>query len=130
MFGIGDAISAGLKVIDKFIPDPKAKIEAEKALRDSLMAWDKMQADINVEEAKHSSIFVSGWRPFFGWIGGIAFAWQYLCIPMITFVCVAIGKPLPPLPAFDFGAMEYLVYGILGIAGARTFEKVKGVARK
>ena len=28
MFGIGDAVTAGLKIIDKFIPDPKAKADA------------------------------------------------------------------------------------------------------
>ena len=28
MFGIGDAVTAGLQIIDKFIPDPKAKADA------------------------------------------------------------------------------------------------------
>ena len=29
MFGVDDAIAAGLKVLDKFIPDPEAKAKAE-----------------------------------------------------------------------------------------------------
>ena len=49
-FGIDDAIAAGLKIIDKFIPDPEAKIKAEQELRDTQkdMLIANLQAD-NVE---------------------------------------------------------------------------------
>ena len=61
-FGIDDAIAAGMKVLDKFIPDPEAKAKAETALRDSLLSWDKAQSDVNAVEAANASVFVSGWR--------------------------------------------------------------------
>lgn len=35
MFGLDDAIAAGLKIIDKFVPDPEAKAKAEQELRNT-----------------------------------------------------------------------------------------------
>ena len=65
-FGIDDAIAAGLKVLNKFVPDPEAREKAEVELRNSLQAWDKGQTDVNAVEAANPSVFVSGWRPFIG----------------------------------------------------------------
>ena len=127
-FGIGDAVAAGLKVIDKFIPDPQEKIKAEEALRRDLQAWDKGQTDINIEEAKHSSIFVSGWRPALGWTCTFAFAFIYVFGPLVTWISTMAGNPIP-LPSFNVEALMGLTLGMLGLGGLRTFEKVKGVAR-
>jgi hypothetical protein len=127
-FGIGDAVAAGLKVIDKFIPDPEAKVKAEKELRDSLQAWDKMQADVNLEEAKHSSLFVAGWRPALGWTCAFAFAFIYVLGPLVTWLSTMAGNPIP-LPSFNIEALMGLTLGMLGLGGLRTFEKVKGVSR-
>lgn len=127
-FGIGEAVAAGLKVIDKFVPDPEAKVKAEAELRSSLMSWDKLQTDINVEEAKHESIFVSGWRPSLGWTCAFAFAFIYVVGPLITWVSTMFGNPIP-LPSFNVEALMGLTFGMLGLGGLRTYEKVKGVAR-
>jgi Holin of 3TMs, for gene-transfer release len=127
-FGIGDAVAAGLKVIDKFIPDPEAKVKAEKELRESLQSWDKMQADVNLEEAKHNSLFVAGWRPALGWTCAFAFAFIYVLGPLITWLSTMAGNPIP-LPSFNIEALMGLTLGMLGLGGLRTFEKVKGVSR-
>ena len=70
-FGIDDAVAAGLKVLDKFVPDPNAKAQYEADLRESLKGWDQQQADTNTAEAQNSNLFVSGWRPAIGWVGAI-----------------------------------------------------------
>ena len=49
-FGIDDAIAAGLKIVDKFIPDPAAKMKAELELRKDLAGWDKAQMEVNKAE--------------------------------------------------------------------------------
>ena len=67
-FGIDDAIAAGLKVLDKFVPDPNAKAQYEAELRDALRQWDQQQSDTNTAEASNPNMFVSGWRPAIGWI--------------------------------------------------------------
>jgi hypothetical protein len=72
-FGVDDIISTGLKIIDKFIPDPAAKLKAQQELQS--MAHNELmliagiegdairgQLDVNREEAASRSIFVSGWR--------------------------------------------------------------------
>jgi hypothetical protein len=49
MFGIDDIVSAGLKIIDKVIPDPAAKaqaqLELQKLAQDGKLA--ELQADMN-----------------------------------------------------------------------------------
>ena len=121
-FGIDDAIAAGLKVLDKFIPDPAAKAQAEADLRNSLMQWDKAQTDVNAVEAANPNVFVSGWRPCIGWIGALGLAYQYFIRPL------AIGFGLGAFPALDGSLME-LVIGLLGFGGMRSWEKYKGLAK-
>jgi hypothetical protein len=128
MFGIDDAVAAGLKVLDKFIPDPAVKQAAEAELRASLQAWDKMQTDVNKAEAENASLFVAGWRPAIGWSCAFAFGFIYVAAPMIAWLGSIAGFALPQ-PKFDVDALMSLTFGMLGMAGFRTFEKVKGVAR-
>ena len=122
-FGIDDAIAAALKVLHKFVPDPEAKAKAESELRDSLQAWDKNQTDVNAVEAANPSLFVSGWRPAIGWIGAIGLFYAYVGRP------IAIGCGVTGLPMLDNNLYE-LVLAMLGLGGLRTYEKIKGVARK
>jgi hypothetical protein len=59
-FGIDDAIAAGLKIADKFIPDPAAKAKFESELRADLLKWDGSQTAVNQAEAANPSMFVAG----------------------------------------------------------------------
>jgi len=122
-FGIDDAISAGLQIVNKFIPDPNQRQEAEAALRQSLQSWDEQQANVDQAEASNPSLFVSGWRPAIGWIGAAGLAYQYVVRP------IAVGFGYGNLPVLDSSLME-LVMAMLGMAGLRTYEKIQGVARK
>ena len=128
MFGIDDAIGAGLKILDKFIPDPEAKAKAAGELRDSLQSWDKMQTDINKTEAAHRSIFVAGWRPFVGWTCGSAFCMHFVLFPLMNFVMGFLGKPMVTID-FDIQTLMTVLMGLLGMGGLRTFEKLKGVTK-
>lgn len=128
-FGIGDAVATGLKVIDKFVPDPAAKARAEAELRADLMAQDKAQLDVNRAEAETSSLFIGGWRPAIGWVCAAAVAYTYLLVPLGMWVSFLIGKPIVKPPALD-GALWELMFAMLGLGGLRTFEKIKGVAAK
>ena len=127
-FGIDDAIAAGMKVLDKFIPDPEAKAKAETALRDSLLSWDKAQSEVNAVEAANASVFVSGWRPFIGWCCGLALAYQFVAAPILVWVALSLGFH-PPIPPKLDDTLWQLVFAMLGMGGLRTLEKLKGVAR-
>ena len=128
VFGLDDAIAAGLKVLDKFIPDPEAKAKAEGELRDALLGWDNHQTDVNRAEAQSTSLFVAGWRPFIGWTCGAAFAYHYVVQPLLVFLAALDGMPLA-LPNFSMDSLMTILLGMLGLGGLRTYEKFKGVAR-
>lgn len=128
-FGIDDAIATGLKILDKFVPDPAEKAKAEAELRDALIKWDQAQTEINKAEATNANIFVSGWRPWIGWVCGVALAYQYVMTPIVMWLAAILLIDLPQPPKLD-EALWQLMTGMLGIAGLRTFEKIKGVASK
>jgi hypothetical protein len=127
-FGIDDAIAAGLKVLDKFVPDPEAKAKAEADLRASLQQWDKNQTDINVVEAGSTSLFVSGWRPYIGWICGIALGFNYL-MPYIAWLMAGLFHVTVTQPPKLDGSLMELVMALLGMAGLRSWEKYKGLTK-
>lgn len=128
-FGIDDAVAAGLKVLDKFVPDPAAKAKAEAEMRDALFAADRAQAEINKAEAESGSLFVGGWRPAIGWVCAAAVAYTYLLVPVGMWVAFVMGKPIAKPPALDNNLWE-LMFALLGLGGLRTFEKLRGVAAK
>lgn len=127
-FGIDDAVAAGLKVLDKFIPDPAAKAEAEKELRQYLLAVDTGQVEINKIEAQSPIFWNSGWRPAIGWACAYAFVFTYTVAPTIGWVAAMFGSTVP-MPAFNQAFLDTLMYALLGLGGLRTFEKYKGLTK-
>ena len=121
------------EVLDRVVPDQaaaaKAKLEMEARLLEAATAQATQQAEINKVEAQHSSIFVSGWRPYIGWVCGMAIAWAFLVAPMLAWLLPLTGvvAAVPPLQT-EF--LLELVFAMLGLGGLRTFEKLKGVASR
>ncbi len=120
-------------VVTRLFPDKSASDKAALALalQESINESQVLskQIDVNAEQAKSSSLFVSGGRPFIMWVCGAAFAWAYCFQPMLIFLLVASGHDIPKLPAFDLSVMMPVLFGLLGLGGMRSFEKSKGVAR-
>ena len=138
-FGIDDIIGVGLRIIDKFIPDPAEKLKAQQALQqmqhDELIAFleaDKAvtvgQLEINKTEAASSSPFTSGWRPFVGWTCGAGFAVQFVVGPLGEWASALAEHPVK-FPQIDLGTMMPLLFGMLGLGAYRTAEKIQGVTR-
>lgn len=123
-------------ILDKLIgliPDPnaaqKARLEAEAALLSASIEEMRGQVAINTQEASNASVFVSGWRPAIGWCCAIAFAFIYVIAPIAQWLALIFGfKPLP-MPQFAVSDLMSLTFGMLGIAGFRTFEKIKGITK-
>ena len=118
------------KIIDKILPD---KAAADKAKAELLVLQVNgelnniaSQLAVNAEEAKHKSIFVSGWRPFVGWGCGLGFVFQVLIAPLIVFGGGILGVVIP-MPPLDYGLLTTTLFGLLGLGGMRSFEKLKGV---
>jgi hypothetical protein len=126
-----DILSIGAKLLDKIIPDrdarEKAQYELLKASQDQEFQAMMAQVAVNQEEAKNSSVFVSGWRPHIGWTCGIAFSLHFVVFPLVNFGLIAMGYK-EVVVSFDMTTLLTVLGGMLGIGGLRTIEKIKGVA--
>lgn len=126
---IATILSPITELAGKFIPDKDKLNEFKHAVEMSLVNLDLAQMGVNAEEAKHPSIFVSGWRPFIGWVCGIALAYNYLVLPNILWA-VAIWMPdVSPPPALEMGELMTLLFGMLGMGTLRSYDKKQGTAR-
>lgn len=118
------------QLLDKILPDAgardAAKLELLKAQQSGELQQIMGQLNINTEEAKSPSLFVSGWRPAVGWVCVTALAYQFVMKPIGVSVAAFYGHPLPDLPGLD-DTLWQLLFGMLGIAGLRSVEKIKGV---
>ena len=122
-----------LGLLDKFVEDKdqKAKLAHELATMADKMAHEQNLAQIavNKEEAASGSIFKGGWRPFIGWVCGIAFFYHFVCQPIIIFIVAMSGVDIPELPKFEMNTLLTILGGLLGIGGLRTYEKQKGLTK-
>lgn len=81
----------------------------------------EIQTKINEIEAQHRTIFVAGWRPFIGWICGIALMYNFVIRDLFIWVV----KPESIPPALQMEHLMTVLLGMLGLGGLRTFEKIK-----
>jgi hypothetical protein len=128
---LGSILDVGKTLLDRFVPDPQKKAEAEMELvrmaADGELKQVIAQLEINAREAAHPSIFVAGWRPFFGWAGGVGFLYATIAQPLLAWGAAVKGWPAPPTLNLDL--LWVVITGMLGIGGLRTFEKSKGVTK-
>lgn len=135
ILGIGSVIESVGKVAGDLYTTDKERMQLELEGRKLDQAIDMAQIEVNKTEAQHSSVFVAGWRPAIGWIGAAAMAYQFLLYPLMLWGWTYlqglgwIPKELAPPPVLDADQLWVILSGILGIAGMRSFEKSKGVAR-
>lgn len=128
---LGSIFEIGKSLIDRFIPNPeekqKAEMEMMRMAADGELKQVIAQLEINAREAGHSSIFVAGWRPFFGWVGGAGFMYSVLIQPVLSWYGASRGWPAAPM--MDIDLLWVVITGMLGIGGLRTFEKKVGVTK-
>ena len=124
--GVGAVADLINTAINKIWPD---KSEQEKQVIAAAVMVVQGQIDTNKAEAANPSIFVSGWRPFIGWVCGSACAWNWIGLKIALFIAAYLGHPLSMSPA-DISEMMPVLLGMLGLGGLRTMEKINGVAAK
>ena len=129
MLGIAESvIGVTGKILDKFVEDKDLKTKLEAELNQQIVSLDLAQAQANIEQAKHPSIFVSGARPAIMWVCCFALAWQFIFAPILSWG-FALWYPIVVLPTLETQALMTLLMSLLGLGGMRTAEKWKGVAR-
>ena len=129
---LGPIFEIGRTLIDRWMPDPEKKREAEMDLvrmaADGELKQIIAQLEINAREAVHPSVWVAGWRPGFGWAGVAGFTYATIAQPLLSWLAAVKGWPEPP--ALNLDLLWIVVTGMLGIGGLRSVEKFKGVAAK
>jgi hypothetical protein len=124
------ALNIGNKVIDRLWPDPAQAAAAKFELFKLQQSGELAQVAVNTEEAKHPSVFVSGWRPAIGWVCGAACAWNWIGLPMAKAALLVFADRTLPLAPADLTEMLPILIGMLGLSGYRTLERINKVERK
>lgn len=125
------------KLIDKVIPDPQAKANAQLEMLRMQQAGEFKEIETNLQlalgqlevnkiEAAAPDAFRGGWRPATGWCGVIGLLYTYLLQPLLTWASSIWGIPAPP--PLDMGDLLILLGGMLGLSGMRSLERLKGKA--
>jgi hypothetical protein len=120
-------------LLDKFIEDKdqRAALAHEIATLADKQANEQALAQIHLNsvEAAHHSLFVAGWRPAVGWVCALAMLLNFILIPFINLGLEFAGLELH-LDLIDMQTMLPVLFGMLGLGGMRTAEKIKGVQRE
>lgn len=129
-FDLGDVgdvlIKAREAITGEAIEDPIRNAEVALKLKQLEQAIGMGQIEINRVEAQSKNLFVSGWRPFIGWVGGVALAYNFIIAPTAVWIA-EINGAVASLPTIDIGVLFNLILAMLGFGGLRTYEKIKGV---
>ncbi|MBL4940961.1 MAG: holin family protein [Colwellia sp.] len=137
----------GKSAVERIWPDPIRRAEELRKLEELRLRGDAAELDahvklimgqlqVNAAEASHKSIFVAGWRPFIGWVGGAAMAYQFVVYPIMIWIWAIlqvkeiVPKELDPPPVLETGALFSIVTGMLGLGAMRSIDKSKGTDTK
>ena len=118
---IASLLPVASKLLGKFIEDKdtKNKLAHEIATMAEKHAQKiaLQQIKVNQEEAK-GNWFQSSWRPLIGWVCGLSLMINYMISP----ICAGFGIIIPQA---DMSVMMPLMFGMLGISGMRSYDKMK-----
>ena len=117
------------KILDKFVEDKDQRAKMLHELDMSVQESNIAQIYVNMEQAKHPSIFVAGARPAIMWIAALGLFWSFFLAPVLNWIMVVSGTDVP-LPNIETEGLLTLTMALLGLGGMRSFEKSKGVARE
>lgn len=112
---------------DRQLDLEERKLDLERRRLDA--TGDSQQVKVNIEEAKHPSVFVAGWRPAVGWVCVIALLWHFVLHDMVAWAMAIWYPDLSPPPQGSIYEIIALVGGMLGLSKMRSSEKAKGISR-
>lgn len=112
-------------IIDRVIPDKaeaeRVKMEIAAQAANAEVELQKAQIELAKEDAKSGK---GGYRWGAGWLAVISCGYAWLIQPLLAWVAAAQGwTPPPPIdPTMQYG----MLMGMLGLAGVRSYDLMKG----
>lgn len=127
------------KVISLFKADPNISAQsaalatqAEAALKQAELDYELKlslaQTEINKLEAASTDKFTSRWRPAVGWTCCLGLLYATILAPVLGWLALNISGWKQP-PTLNTDVLTTTLFAMLGIAGMRSFDKLKGTAR-
>lgn len=118
------------KGVERFFPDKSKADEARAQIAATAMSHEFQltlaQLEVNKAEAQSSDPYTSRWRPTVGYVIAAALAFQYVLNPLLMWGAAITGSQISvPQIGLDDHLWE-LMAGMLGLAGWRTLDKIKG----
>lgn len=126
--GKDGALKTIAKVVDEIHTSEDEKLDKKILMQRIQQKLAEKQLDVNKVEAGHRSIFVSGWRPAIGWVGGFSLMFEFILSPSIEWYAKFSGLEITA-PNIETGSLLAIVTSMLGVAGMRSFEKSKGLTK-
>jgi len=126
--GIGSLAKDIRQAITGDLPAEK-QAEINQKILELELAATQAQTLINLEESKSENIFVSGWRPFVGWVGGFALAYVSILEPFMSWLARLNGSTVI-FPTIDTTITMQILFGILGLGAFRSYDKAQSPAPK
>lgn len=134
LLGGGDAIKAIGDTMDNLFTSDEERIEKKLESQKAQQAYDlemskielqtvTAQADINKLEATNASVFVSGWRPFVGWVCAFALAYVSIIEPIVRFIAHVCFDYQGDFPKIDTTITLQVLLGMLGLGTMRSVDK-------
>ena len=112
-------------ILDKVIvdKDQKERLAHEIATMSERHHQQIMLAQLEINKADaRGNWFQSSWRPATAWVCVLGFTVNFLVSPL----AVPFGITIPQT---DSSIMMPVLLGLLGLTGARSFERVRGVGK-
>ncbi len=134
---ISGLFTAAQSLIERFFPDPEKKAAAvlqleqmrqngELAVLAAETDLNKLQIQVNVEEAKSTNLFVAGWRPACGWAGAFGLGYAAIFEPFLRFTSSVLFGYTGDFPVIDTTITMQVLFGLLGLGAMRSFDKKVG----
>ena len=119
---VSSAFNSVGNILDEVITtkEERAKVDIE---------FNKLQTEINKLESQNASVFVSGWRPFVGWVCATGLGFNYVIRPIMNYVILLLNNGIPTMQTMSMSEMLTLLTGMLGFGALRSYEKRKNKAR-
>jgi hypothetical protein len=124
---VSSAVKGLFSGLDSLFTSDEERENARRLLSEIEQKPHLLQAEITLQEAKHRSVFVAGWRPCIGWVCAAGLGYQFLILPFAGLISAYLA-PEAALPSLEVGQLMTLVLSLLGLGGLRTFEKKTGVS--
>ena len=122
---ISSLIGPATEIVGKFVQDKDkaAQLAHDISTMADRHAQEAMLAQLEVNKAEaQGNLFQASWRPLCGYVCVLGLMVNFLISP----ICAGFGFVIPQA---EMSVMMPILTGMLGLAGMRSFEKVKKVSK-